>query len=566
MRKKQVPSRKVSRRLASYEPATLLAAWDAVKGGMTIYQASQLFGIPSQTLRDRKNGKVLEPEDFGSGRHPALAKEDEQKLIDHIKYLTTIGYWCSRADIARLATDYSHYLHILPSDRSLTAGWFKRFDLRWPELKTVRQRATVSCPGKHTKGATADELKTYYVELKMILDKYELHDKPQCIYYMDETAIVTEPDKVSALKGDKSAMVAKYVSSPLTVVACGNAAGTYLPPFLIFKGKKKKTELSEKYSEGTEVRMSEMGWSDSVLLTDFVKHHFCNCTMGDNSDVKLLLYDGRASHINIGLIDWAREHKIILFLLPPSTKNPIQPSDVGCFEEFKKILYDECEAFMNRNGTDSISKYDLGGIVCMIYPKALSSYNLMSTFSKSGIYPFNSSVFENDLITTPPASNGHSVTITTTDSLTNTDLQIDDSTDLINNVSAETEQSHTPVIIKKSKKQKTIPPLKIRRITATKRSEPVVACSSKNWTSRKHRKPVAVSSDSDSTDGDSDVADEDKCCVCGHYEPDVLKHQSCLHLVNWAQCENCSHWVHLRFCVTQKAIRRHTNFLCPHCK
>ena len=609
---------------------------------MTIYQASQLFGIPGQTLRDRKSGKVLDPDTLGSGRHPALSKDNEGKLIDHVKHLMSVGYSCSRSEITKLATDYSHYLGVLPPDRSLTAGWFNRFDLRWPELKRVRQRAAEPNLGKqNSKGAAPEELKTYYSELEEVMDKYELRGKPQYIYFMDETAIVMEPDKVCAVKGDKSVMNAKSVSAQLTVVGCGNAAGSYLPPFLIFKGKKKKPELSEKYSEGTEVRMSESGWSDSTLITDFVTNHFYKHAMGDNSkmggkskvqdtsstmgdnsalidnstsvdnstvgnnhtnghssavendsdmgdnscmggnstrehgctsdnsEVKLLLYDGTASHINIGLIEWAQEHKIILFVLPPSTKSQIEVSEVGCFEEFKKILYDECEAFMTQNDTDCITKCDLGSIVCMVYPKALSPLNLMSAFKNAGIYPYDSSVVDYNEEANRPDTNGHSVTVTTTaDDSPNAALHTNNSSDLLNNSAIRNDLVPSPVIIKKSKKQKTVPPLKIRRITTdlnTVVEEETVTCSGKPRSLRKHRKRASTSNIG-SSDDDDDVADDDKCCVCGRYEPEVMKHQSCLHLVNWAQCEDCTHWVHLKFCAPQKAIRRHTHFLCPHCK
>ncbi|XP_041366777.1 uncharacterized protein LOC121381517 [Gigantopelta aegis] len=192
---------------------------------------------------------------------------------------------------------------------------------------------------------------------------------------------------VLALKGSRPAAIKSSRSSTITVIACGNAVGTCMPPFIIFKGKRKQTELSEKCTAGTEIRMSETGWSNTELFKDFLETHFLKYSMGSDADYKLLLYDAHASHINIGMIEWAREHKIVLFVLPPHTSHVTQPLDVGCFGPFKRHLYAECAAFVRTNSIQTITKYNLGELVWKVYPTALSSKNIISSFKKTGIYP-----------------------------------------------------------------------------------------------------------------------------------------------------------------------------------
>jgi hypothetical protein len=51
----------------------------------------------------------------------------------------------------------------------------------------------------------------------------------------------------------------------------------------------------------------------------------------------LLIFDGHKSHISVDLIDWAKEQKIILFILPAHTSHILQPLDVACFGPFQKI-------------------------------------------------------------------------------------------------------------------------------------------------------------------------------------------------------------------------------------
>ena len=65
---------------------------------------------------------------------------------------------------------------------------------------------------------------------------------------------------------------------------------------------------------------------------------------------------------------------------------------------------------------------------------------------------------------------------------------------------------------------------------------------------------------------DDSVEDNEPCCICGVVEPAALKTQSYIEFVNWAQCHLFEHWVHLKFCVPQRVLRKDTIIVCPHCK
>lgn len=53
--------------------------------------------------------------------------------------------------------------------------------------------------------------------------------------------------------------------------------------------------------------------------------------------------------------------------------------------------------------------------------------------------------------------------------------------------------------------------------------------------------------------GDCFIKDEEKCCVCGEFEPVALKKKTYIEFVKWAQCDICEHWVHLTYCVVEKS-------------
>jgi hypothetical protein len=67
-------------------------------------------------------------------------------------------------------------------------------------------------------------------------------------------------------------------------------------------------------------------------------------------------------------------------------------------------------------------------------------------------------------------------------------------------------------------------------------------------------------------DEDVSIRDEEKCCVCGDFEPKALRDKPYIEFVKWAQCVVCCHWVHLSYCVPEKVVRKDTKVVCPHCK
>ena len=54
--------------------------------------------------------------------------------------------------------------------------------------------------------------------------------------------------------------------SQITIVACANAAGSMLPPMVIFKGECLNAEYTKNQVPNTRYGMSKRGWIESVLF------------------------------------------------------------------------------------------------------------------------------------------------------------------------------------------------------------------------------------------------------------------------------------------------------------
>jgi len=79
------------------------------------------------------------------------------------------------------------------------------------------------------------------------------------------------------------------------------------------------------HSPGANGTMFDWGWSNSSVFRDYLKDHFIKfIPRREPHQYLLLIFDGHKSQISVDLIDWAKEQKIILFILPAHTSHILQ--------------------------------------------------------------------------------------------------------------------------------------------------------------------------------------------------------------------------------------------------
>ena len=90
--------------------------------------------------------------------------------------------------------------------------------------------------------------------------------------------------------------------------------------------------------------------------------------------------------MSIGLVEWAKSHIIILFILPAHTSHILQPMDVGCYGPFQWMYNAECHKFTYQSSC-TITWFDVCELASKVYSRAIFSENLQSAFKKTGISP-----------------------------------------------------------------------------------------------------------------------------------------------------------------------------------
>ena len=104
-------------------------------------------------------------------------------------------------------------------------------------------------------------LNAYFKELGNVLCKYDLKNKPQFTWNVDETGISFDqnPPKILARAGTNPHCVTSGKFATTTVIAAVSVLDETIPPFVIFKGKRLSRDIRSEEIEGTEYRSSQSG-------------------------------------------------------------------------------------------------------------------------------------------------------------------------------------------------------------------------------------------------------------------------------------------------------------------
>ncbi|GBP08843.1 hypothetical protein EVAR_78245_1 [Eumeta japonica] len=217
-------------------------------------KAAQLHGVPQTTLERHvtkiRKGEVSLNSTPGNFK-PIFSKEEEEELVRYVKdmekrlsvVLRKFAY--QLAEKSGKAQNFNHVKKIAGVD------WLKGFMKRHPDLSIRKPKATSAA---RAMGFNKVAVNKFYFLLAEVYDKYNL--TPDRIYNCDETGISSVSKTKSKIIAEKGRKQVGYLSSAergqtITVEICLNAAGTYMPPMLIFPRQRMKPELLDRASPGT---------------------------------------------------------------------------------------------------------------------------------------------------------------------------------------------------------------------------------------------------------------------------------------------------------------------------
>ncbi len=367
----------------SWTTTQLHAAIEAVKKeGLPLRQAAEEYCIPKSTLQDHLSGKVLMGETSGKR---FLDDEEEEELVSFLIGCAKVGYPRSRKEVIALVQAALEAKG--KSDINVSSGWWESFKKRHSEL-TLRSPEQLS--NVRSRCCSKEVFENYFDLLETTMQENDLTDKPVLIFNCGETGMPLDPKPPKAVfqKGVKHPRT--VTTGNKTQIACCNAAGAVIPPFVIYDRKTLKHEMYDNEVPGTMYGLSDSGWMTSELFDLWFLHHFL--PHAPSGKPLLLLSDGHCSHYNPSVIRKAAEEKVILLCLPPHSSHESQPLDKGPFGPLKNNWRQVCQNFLAKNPGKVVTRFSFSKLFNEAWTSSMSIKNIQSGFRCTGIYSLNRSV------------------------------------------------------------------------------------------------------------------------------------------------------------------------------
>lgn len=411
------------------EEAMARAKNSVLNGHLGMRAASSHFKVPYTTLQRRikesrlrtairndPNNAQIPPIRKSIGHPTIFSTEQESELVDRLKSLSSRGFGHSSMSVRRAVYMFAKLKNINTSwsDETKMAGkdWFHSFMNRHKHSISLRKPEGLS--KARAMGLNKEAVNNFYDILNGVCIKLDLQDQPHIIYNVDESGFPMNnmPLKVVSEKGksEVASLTSLERGENVTAVVCCSASGVFIPPFIIFKGKRMREEFKHGMPPGSQVAMSESGYINEDLFLVWLQHFQKHRSPGRC----LLLLDGHISHKSLQCLEYCMEHEIELICLPPHTTHVLQPLDRTVFKPLKTYYHHETNSFVHTNPTASITKFVFGRIFSAAWRKGATVGNAVKGFECTGIYPFHpnkispekflpSTIFDNDL----PACHGN---------------------------------------------------------------------------------------------------------------------------------------------------------------
>ncbi|XP_074527878.1 uncharacterized protein LOC141791371 [Halichoeres trimaculatus] len=370
------------------EEAMERALIEVKSGRCTVRQAAKQFSVPKSSLGDRVSGRVTPG--CRSGPAQLITSADEELLVEFSLYMSKHGFPLTKQQLVSFASSIYKRQHRRVAFSKLGQTWWLNFRKRQEKNITIQPADNV------VRGRTVcvrkEAVDQFFHLLSAVMDAHELRNKPQQILNCNETGFQLGRKRVilpkSASHGFKPTL---GLRDHVSVLACFNAAGEDIPPFIIY---------SKAYPGGVCYKTQGppdalYGWSDSGCINSelfkkwFLKHFL---PRAPKERPLLLIFDGHKSPVNLEVVEAARKEDVILLCLPPHCSHILQPLDAGLF-----VLLKQRFAALIGNGcaTDShfaVSKKEFSGVFKATY-QVLEEEDGVRTvkegFRKCGIYPLS---------------------------------------------------------------------------------------------------------------------------------------------------------------------------------
>ncbi|XP_020298407.1 uncharacterized protein LOC109862703 isoform X2 [Pseudomyrmex gracilis] len=355
-----------------------------------MWAASQNYKVPYSTLSTRVKG--VYDMDVTRGPSSVFSKEEEKDIVTWIFNMSRCGF---PIDKQHLLDTIQNIVQKTDRKTPFTDGrpskhWYSAFLRRNPELSERMSQNLTKARSEVSRKSFED----WYTEVGGYLEEKNLKDiDPSSVFNLDESAFMlcAKSGRVLVSKGIKSVYnVCKSDKECYTALIGGNAAGTLLPPMILYSYERIPKTIANNFPNSFIIGKSDTGWMTSSTFYSYIVNHFHPWCIKENIPFPGIIYvDGHSSHLTKALSDYCCDNQIELIGLVPNATHLHQPIDVGLFHVLKNAYKNRLREWrQNHDG-----QYPTKVFFPTVLEKALSDLDLKeilkNSFEKCGLHPFN---------------------------------------------------------------------------------------------------------------------------------------------------------------------------------
>lgn len=235
-------------------------------------------------------------------------------------------------------------------------------------------------------------IRQYFDTLEEYLKKMDIQYSPDRIWNLDESSFSKDPEKtkiVGARGFASTRTVASSGKDNVTVLFMVNAAGEKLAPLIIYRGKNVWDRwMSENAYEGTCYAATKNGWIDAKVFEKYMLGTVLPHVSKESPC--LIIYDGHSTHIQLHVLEKAKELGVEIIKLPSHASHLLQPLDLAVFKSMKDRWDAKILAWQRLN-VGAMQKHNFSEILGEVW-KELDPKIIRNGFKKGGIFPLNKDV------------------------------------------------------------------------------------------------------------------------------------------------------------------------------
>ena len=266
-------------------------------------------------------------------------------------------------------------------------NWPQAFYKRHPELKAKRVKAldwNRHDKNIHGKIQHFDIVGKELSRTDILLENmYNMDEIGVMLSMLSSLKVLVGKDDLRTYRG------AGVKRTMVTAIECISADGRSLLPLIIWPAATHRSTLTKYPTPGWHFACSQSGYTDSKISLDWLKLVFDPQTKPRaNGKPRILICDGFGTHESLEVLKYCFENNIILCRIPSHTSHKLQPCDVGIFGRLKAAYREQVEK-LYRGGANTVGKQHFTSLYSRAREQALTSRNIKSGWSKTGLYPFS---------------------------------------------------------------------------------------------------------------------------------------------------------------------------------